>query len=164
MWGSRVRNARPTLIFLPLLASPFFVSAFLFASAFMVLVTRGITRRPCGVGWVSCFIFNVLPFPAPFLTGMAAFSFSFASEIWKRKNVMRTKDWVLNDQDAWINDQALLSWGSIPQVPQRKQQDLPSKGLQDSSSSGCLAPSAARWQVVRNLVCFRIWDEYLKGA
>lgn len=78
--GNDIRNRR-TLIFLPLLPSPFFRSAFLLASAFMVLVTRGITRRPCGVGIVSCFTFTFLPFPAAFLTGTAAFSFSFASEL-----------------------------------------------------------------------------------
>lgn len=96
--GNSGEKHRRTLIFLPLLPSPFLISAFLLASAFIVLVTRGITRRPCGVGRVSCFTFNILPFPAPFLTGMAAFSFSFASILWKRATMSQKAQ----DFECWM--------------------------------------------------------------
>lgn len=44
---------------------------------------------------------------------------------------------------------------STPQAPQRKQQGLPSKGLLDSSSSGCLVQSAVR-RIKGSKLCFRI--------
>lgn len=54
---------------------------------------------------------------------------------------MRTKDF-----ECWIymNPGLMTKHVPIPRAPQRKQQDLPSKGLLDSSSSGCLVQSAVR--------------------
>lgn len=139
-------NTRHTLIFLPLLLSPFLISAFLFASAFMVLVTRGITRRPCGVGRVSCFTLTTLPFPGPFLTGMAASSFSFASYFWsqeqKKKKLTQREKFENCQTETWI----CWEHEQIPPIPQRKLQGLPSTDQLDSFSSECSAHSAEEKQ------------------
>lgn len=83
--------------------------AFLVASAFMVLVMRGMTRRPWGVGMVSCFTFpTFLTLPAfPVTTGMLAFCRSFSSTRCGRKP---RESNILHDSDDYLTQ---VLWNNI---------------------------------------------------